>query len=232
VSRLTTELQAVTTPVHVISVLLSNIENIPNTVGVTSVMSPDLELIPNINAQGAPSATTNDGAIVTWNRTAINTEETSGLRLGGSDFCAVSEDGLEVVVGTLATFTLNWRFYASNMATLEEFELLYAMRMGINSNGVITVATTNLGAFEYTIDWNPIQDLAFSLNTQFLSYLEGTAKVTGVFTAKRSVTAAEVASKIQAINSTDTTNNEVLSSVHLVPLEDTYADFLTRNNLP
>jgi len=211
-SRLT-DLQTVCTPYHVARAIGEQLMGVSSAQGLDMVFSPTMELaadyVPNI----APAASAN-GAVIVWNRTPILTDVLSWRRVNGT-LTAITEDGKNVAICAAGKFTMTWRFSASNTEILEDFELLYAARQKVSDESKIKVATTNLGDFDYTLDWQPITDIGFEMPTQFSCYVESTVDVTGIFLASR--TRAATDNIITSINTDDKTI-QVLDQVVTVKL--------------
>lgn len=181
--RLVSALTKVTSPMHTVEQVQKVLADVTSQKGVEFILSPTLELEGSYGNK--KSDTVANGCAFTWNRSPLKPREgLAGKRLNGTTL-AFTDDGETVVVGAHAQFEMSWRFYASNIDVLEEFELLYNLQKSAAAIRYIPVATTNLGDFTFTAEWGDLETLEFTSAESFGMFLEGTCVVEGLFLASR-----------------------------------------------
>lgn len=135
--------------------------------------------------------------LLSWNRS-------NSVRAGaGRPIKATVQDSNDAWVQldvSLSSFDYKFTFMATNMIELEQFELDYYCKTGINAATDAIVRIPSLGEFIFSIVWDQnLEDIVFNLENNYYKALSGTAKISGTFLTAKAADPDKLKTIIQEI---------------------------------
>jgi len=149
--------------------------------GLTTTYTHDLDELLNTAATAAQNTsqipTVNTLA---WSRTVLAKNDLLNQRVGRMN-SPTTPVGTEDIQQFNGRFTVEWRYYATNIHDIEAFEVLFGTENGIRNIAMLELSFGNLGVMPYVLDWSDLDSLVISPSPNYMKYVSGSFDVSGSF---------------------------------------------------